>query len=861
MSATDAAFNNKSGASGGAVEPCWASPCVNDGKCVPRDGRSVCACSAQFAGLFCHIPACEMSLCLFGTCEATPAGVRCHCDPLHEGERCERRRSPCADNPCHGRGLCAEANSTFVCHCHGWWSGRHCQTRVLHIPYKPLSERMIEEPFWLGLITVTVVMVVIGIIWCIKKHFAERIEHFFAEEIEKSKYYGGYIPSPHASHALLRDSPASSPPPQRSFLQRLSLRKTSRVSLLSLSSVASSPGHDLRRSVEDFFRAPLKRRRSRSPLGCPYYKRNSSAESHELDVESRGILRGLVTPRDPLSERSRSYEEFIQLAEMKLGDQRKRGPQSVDDTALADTSFHDIMGSKFDKRVKFASLMSHVSRDMMTSSGSDLSCVSEASCSYKPQSLLGGQSRRSLSFKRRGRALACVPPDDAVETTSTGSDLTPDAVRRSALIQSLSTPSSPRHRPIAKITSADSILSMLRGWANGRSVSTPSSPANSDHGDEAPLANGPSSPGAVAAAEKTAANSLEIPVYAGGNGKNGGAVSAQSVTLEIPSHDYRCLSPITEVPTPSPSPLPTPIRMARHPIHIHLEHRVSDMDSDASTTMSMSGNEQSRTSSASLDINADASNRTPSPTFNRKYSCNFPIPMVIIETTNTSPESEELPLPVTPPAPPPCPPAIIISEEDGDAEGSPPPPTSPPTPLPPPPPPPLTPLEVTVPSFTFLAASPTDDAPLTPLAPPVVGERKLSAPHALSMLRKTPCLREASRADSLELQSRPGRQLSRNMSEQDSDTDSTRHTSGLLLAPFAPDAAHSNSESNLSSSGYSSAYSPAPSRCSSTNPLVEETGTAPRRPALLHQATLEDDSALGSNDDCLSTDPEMPRRL
>ena len=47
---------------------------------------------------------------------------------------------------------------------------------------------MFEEPFWLGLITVAVVMGCIGIVFCIKKHFAEKIEKFFAEEIEKSKY-------------------------------------------------------------------------------------------------------------------------------------------------------------------------------------------------------------------------------------------------------------------------------------------------------------------------------------------------------------------------------------------------------------------------------------------------------------------------------------------------------------------------------------------------------------------------------------------------------------------------------------------------------------------------------------------------
>ena len=59
---------------------------------------------------------------------------------------------------------------------------------MLRIPYKPLSERVFEEPFWLGLMTVAVVMGCIGIIFCIKKHFADKIEKFFAEEIERSKY-------------------------------------------------------------------------------------------------------------------------------------------------------------------------------------------------------------------------------------------------------------------------------------------------------------------------------------------------------------------------------------------------------------------------------------------------------------------------------------------------------------------------------------------------------------------------------------------------------------------------------------------------------------------------------------------------
>ena len=40
----------------------------------------------------------------------------------------------------------------------------------------PLAERMVREPFWLGLITVLVVMIVIGVGYLVKKHLPEKIE-------------------------------------------------------------------------------------------------------------------------------------------------------------------------------------------------------------------------------------------------------------------------------------------------------------------------------------------------------------------------------------------------------------------------------------------------------------------------------------------------------------------------------------------------------------------------------------------------------------------------------------------------------------------------------------------------------------
>lgn len=71
--------------------------------------------------------------------------------------------------------------------CHAWWEGLRCEKRMVRIPYKPLSERMLQEPFWLGLITVFVVLAVIGLVWCAKRHFPEKIEKLLAEEAERNR--------------------------------------------------------------------------------------------------------------------------------------------------------------------------------------------------------------------------------------------------------------------------------------------------------------------------------------------------------------------------------------------------------------------------------------------------------------------------------------------------------------------------------------------------------------------------------------------------------------------------------------------------------------------------------------------------
>lgn len=46
---------------------------------------------------------------------------------------------------------------------------------------------MLQEPFWLGLITVFVVLAIIGLVWCAKRHFPEKIEKLLAEEADRNR--------------------------------------------------------------------------------------------------------------------------------------------------------------------------------------------------------------------------------------------------------------------------------------------------------------------------------------------------------------------------------------------------------------------------------------------------------------------------------------------------------------------------------------------------------------------------------------------------------------------------------------------------------------------------------------------------
>lgn len=138
-------------------------------------------------GLFCALTKCQLEPCAFGTCHLTDNSYKCKCKLGYTGPTCDQKRRPCEGNPCESRGTCVEKGDEFQCQCHAWWEGTRCEKRMQHIPYKPLSARMLREPFWLGLMTVFVVMAVIGLVWCAKRHFPEKIEKLLAEEEHRNR--------------------------------------------------------------------------------------------------------------------------------------------------------------------------------------------------------------------------------------------------------------------------------------------------------------------------------------------------------------------------------------------------------------------------------------------------------------------------------------------------------------------------------------------------------------------------------------------------------------------------------------------------------------------------------------------------
>ncbi|UYV80322.1 hypothetical protein LAZ67_18002390 [Cordylochernes scorpioides] len=223
-------------------------------------------------------------------------------------------------------------------------AGARCERYTLKIPYKPLSQRMLEEPFWLGLITVCSVLVVILCVYCIKRKFADKIEKLLAEEIERSKYNRT---SSATRYSLTSTVTPGSPSPQTSLFSRLRGKPASGLS------PASRSGFE-----------ELLRRVARRPAGP------REGEEARGDDEKLRILSNLVSS----SPRRMSLDEFFRLNEKRL--QQESSGEGEQETSLSSKLSPRFCRHSAPSFTDFASIGEQPYREAVSSSSSSASSPS-----------------------------------------------------------------------------------------------------------------------------------------------------------------------------------------------------------------------------------------------------------------------------------------------------------------------------------------------------------------------------------------------------------------------------------------------------------------------------------------------------
>ncbi|XP_015833125.1 uncharacterized protein LOC103312261 isoform X4 [Tribolium castaneum] len=870
------------------VESCSPNPCQNEGKCVTKEHQSFCQCTGHFIGLFCALTKCELEPCVFGTCHLTNSSYSCQCKPGYVGPNCEQKRKPCEGNPCESRGLCIERGDSFQCRCHAWWEGPRCEKRMLHIPYKPLSERMFHEPFWLGLMTVCVVMAVIGLVWCAKRHFPEKIEKLLAEENDRNRSTISSLRSSSVREQLAAASGAASvtvtpspgPTAPRSLFGRLGIRKPSILSLTSPHASGYVPATARTFSLDDLLK-PLPRR-----TPSPKKKRNNSTPTKKNAAEKKQILQQLISPGNKQLSRKVSLGELMQMSEKKLKESGEQKPDA--ESRIKETKFGEgdsvqsaLNDPKLEKKVTFARLLNKVSAEM--SSGSEmelgimqsnrLGCVFARPSSTPPSPNVDARSPNSTSSNQGSDSF-------------TSSDLAIPSALSSSISDLLSSRKNSRlPNGRQKPASADSILAMFRNFSassaganlpsslkvSPSTTPTASSPQDDIVGDDESSTSSIHTPVSFSSGppespvlHRPSQSTIEVPVLdplsahkSPSSGSN--FLHPPTILLEIPSTINKCLSPIREMPTPLPSPIPSPALtpiMRRSHISSSLEDAaemsddrmsvelpnisISD-DDDMPCTQDIAIDPQAEDGLILEEAAAMHQNSTrkgkhrPPPLGQTVKSQPLVIPVLTIQTP--SPTHSKTPSILFPGSPPP--------QKPHHQE----------------------------PSFQF---------------PPPKQNRKL--------------YKDLDKPNSLDLPCAPPMiTITCNMSEAESDAESispaakaSGHLGGAsagmtYLSPFSiARGEHNASESNLSSSGYSSMASPGPSRCGSSNPLCPSemedqgppgSGPSHRRPSPVLKTnsnpsersdmdkkteeqrrgrsdseTLSDDPLLESNDEGIGTD-------
>ncbi|GAB0092216.1 C-type lectin-like [Sergentomyia squamirostris] len=852
------------------VESCLPNPCKFGGKCITSGSNKRCQCRGHHSGRFCGLTICDFDPCIFGQCELTTNNFRCNCLPGYKGETCDQKQKPCSDNPCQGRGDCFEKNGGFFCRCHAWWEGQKCERKMIHIPYKPLSERMLQEPFWLGLITVFVVLAIIGLVWCAKRHFPDKIEKLLTEESDRTSnmkvfylktenqrfLFSGGAPL-HSHHTSLREqlqfttsipqTTIATPGAPRTIFGRLGIRKPS---ILSLSSPQPNGGAAARTfSLDDLLRPPPRRTPS------PRKKRNNSTPSRKNPTEKKQILQQLISPALAESKTKLNLGELIQFSDNHLK------PTVVDNESDAkETSFTEsastaaslsalrsipIPDPKLEKKVTFARLLNKVSAEI--SSGSDMEVGA-----------LSSNRGLNLPIEMPTRA-SSVPPSPCINEIrtppSTSSNQGSDSLSSSDL--ALADIGKTSRRIKSKVSSADSILAMFKNFNNAplnlspsyvispSTTPTASSPQDDAPGDDDSSTSSMHTPVSFSSGTPDSPvfyrqSTIEVPVLdplsAHKSAPNSNLLHPPTILLEIPCSGNgainKCLSPIREMPTPMPSPALTPImprpQKSRSPSPHNDPLDFSDEENKMDQlfqTLSQHvlvtfhpDNTRTTTDSETENFSMDTTTSDPLPYSARsKFKSRIPVMSISIDIDPPTPEGEEAPKPSRP-------------------------------------------RDLVIPTLTIETPSPTKTTPPVQMflgSPPPqrasIGDASmLTFPNKYQHKR---LLKQLEKPTSLDLTFTPPLiTITSSLSEVESDMDNMSPAPGKIpttshlcvpgstgmcyLSPFTTVTRNdrTTSEGNLSSSGYSSMASPGPSRCNSNNPLClsenEEPGTGSSRSSL-----------------------------
>ncbi len=110
-------------------DPCTATPCLNGGICVAREGNRICECPDGFSGERCEInnDECSPNPCLNGgDCFDFVDAFTCECQSGFTGPVCEINTDDCDLDPCLHGGTCVDGVDEFSCQCTEFWTGPTC---------------------------------------------------------------------------------------------------------------------------------------------------------------------------------------------------------------------------------------------------------------------------------------------------------------------------------------------------------------------------------------------------------------------------------------------------------------------------------------------------------------------------------------------------------------------------------------------------------------------------------------------------------------------------------------------------------------------------------------------------------------